>query len=75
MIFQKAKIKGSIQGEKTVFASKIIKITHGEMSSKIGKRPELIMEKPVPEKGNTLIKSFPEFVMAFLSIETFLEVQ
>ena len=65
LISQKTEIKVSIQGEKTAFTSKIIKINHGDICSKIGKRPELIMEKLVPEKGNTLMKSFPEFVMEF----------
>ena len=65
LISHKTEIKVRIEGEKTVFNSKIIKINHGDISSKIGKRPELIMEKLVPEKGNTLIQAFSKFVTEF----------
>lgn len=65
VISKRIEIKIRITGEKTLFASKIIKINHGSISSEIERRAELIIEKLFPEKGNSLIRSVPEVAVEF----------
>ena len=65
VISQRIEIRIWVQGEKTLFTSKIIDINHGSISSEIERRPELIIEKLFPEKGNSLIRSLPEVAVEF----------
>ena len=65
VISQRIEIRIWVQGEKTLFTSKIIDINHGSISSEIERRPELIIERLFPEKGNSLIRSLPEVAVEF----------
>ena len=71
LIFSKTEIKIRIEGEKTIFTSKIIKINQKDISSETGREPELIMEKLVPEEGDILFRSSPEVVTEFFVNEKF----
>jgi hypothetical protein len=55
-----------LKGQETAFASKFIKIDQADAVSRIGGKPELIIEKLIPEKGNTLFHSSPEATVEFL---------
>ncbi|GAG44715.1 unnamed protein product, partial [marine sediment metagenome] len=65
VISKRIEIRIWVQGEKTLFTSKIIEINHGSISSEIESRSELIIEKLFPEKGNSLIRSLPEVALEF----------
>jgi hypothetical protein len=65
VISERAEIRIRVAGEGTPFTSKIIKINHGDISSKIQRRPELIIAELFPEKGNSLIRSSPEVAVEF----------
>ncbi len=65
VISRRIEIRIWVQGEKTLFTSKIIDINHGSISSEIESRPELIIEKLFPEKGNSFIRSLPEVAVEF----------
>jgi hypothetical protein len=65
VISERIGIRIHVEGEKTPFTSQIIRIDHGGISSEIGQRPELIIERLLPEKGNSLIQSFPEVTVEF----------
>jgi len=65
VISKRIEIRIWVQGEKTLFTSKIIKTNHGSISSEIQRRPELIIEKLFPEKGNSFIRSLPEVAVEF----------
>jgi hypothetical protein len=65
VISRRIEIRIWVQGEKTLFTSKIIETNHGSISSEIERRPELIIEKLFPEKGNSLIRSLPEVAVEF----------
>ncbi|MFC1533355.1 hypothetical protein ACFL7M_08340 [Thermodesulfobacteriota bacterium] len=66
LIINRSEIKIRLKGEETEFTSKFIKINQDDILSEIGKSPELIIEKLIPAKGNTLIQSFPEITAEFL---------
>jgi hypothetical protein len=66
LISRKREIRILMQGETAQFTSRIIKVNYGDILSKIGKGHELIIENLAPDTGNTLIKSSPEIVIAFL---------
>lgn len=65
LILNRAQIKVGINGSETLFTSKFIKIDRGDSSSRIGWTSKLIIEKLVPEEGNTLIQSVPEVYIEF----------
>ena len=65
LITKKTEIKVRIEDGKTPFTSRVSKISQGDISSSIGRGPELIIEKLKPEKGNSLIQSFPQVVLEF----------
>jgi hypothetical protein len=65
VISERAEIRIRVTGEGTPFTSKIIKINHGDISSKVQTRPELIIAELFPEKGNSLIRSSPEVAVEF----------
>ena len=65
LISHKREITIQIEGHETSFASRIIMANHGDISLKTGKRPELIIERLTPEKGNILIKSGPHLIATF----------
>ena len=62
----RAEIKVRIKREETAFTSKFIKVSQENLLSEIGKKPELIIEKLIPGKGNILIQSSPEVTVEFL---------
>jgi len=66
LISDKIEIKVQLKGDRTAFASKIIKINKENTSSTIKSEPELIIEKLVPEKGNALIQSCSKVALAFI---------
>jgi hypothetical protein len=65
VISQRIEIRIRVTGEKTLFTSKIIKINHGSISSEMERRPQLIIERLFPEKGNSLMGSLPEVAVEF----------
>jgi hypothetical protein len=65
LISNGTQIKFYVEGENTAFTSRFIKINKEEALSKIGKGPELVIEKLVPAKGNALIQSSREVVAEF----------
>ena len=65
LIENQSEISVRINKEETAFISKFIKINQENTSPEIGKKPELIIEKLVPEKGNTLIQSLPQVNIEF----------
>jgi len=66
MVMTQSKIEIRLKGEKADFTSKFIKINQEHFLSEIGKKPELIIEKLIPEKGNILIQSSQEVTVLFL---------
>lgn len=68
LISNRAEIEVRMKGDETVFASRFMHISydHEEVSSKIGGKPPLIIEKLTPEEGNTLIQSVPRLFLGFL---------
>ena len=65
LISHKTEITIQIEGHETSFASRIIKVNSGDISSGTVKRPELIIERLTPEKGNTLVKSDLRLIAQF----------
>ena len=65
VISKRIEIKIRVKGEKTPFASRIIKINPGSILSKTERRPELIIAELVPERGNFLIQSLPKVAVEF----------
>lgn len=51
--------------EKQVFTTKLLRFKHGDIDLKIGKGPELVIEKLVPERGNSLLQSLPLGILEF----------
>jgi hypothetical protein len=66
MVITQSKIEIRFKGEKANFTSRFIKINQEHLLSQIGKKPELIIEKLIPEKGNILIRSSQEVTVFFL---------
>lgn len=58
-------IKVTIPGDETSFTSKLLKVNYGSIASGKAKGQEFIIEKMVPEKGNTLIESSSEVILEF----------
>ncbi len=58
-----------ITGEETTFTSKLLKITETDLPPHIvaetGWKPEVIIEKLNPDRGNDLIQSSPDVIMEF----------
>ena len=54
-----------IEGEKTVYTSKVLKINLGQVSSEGGQGAEFIIDKVTPETGNALIQTYPEVTLEF----------
>jgi hypothetical protein len=52
--------------EETVFYSKFIKLNQEDPLSKIKARPQMIIERLFPEKGNALIQSVPHVTVEFV---------
>ena len=65
LLHERKEVNLRIQGEKTGFTSKILKINQDDLSSSISKRSSLIIEKLKPEKGNNLIQSTSEVSLEF----------
>jgi hypothetical protein len=65
VISERIEIRIRVEGEKTPFTSQIIKMDRGGISSEIKQRPELIIERLLPEKGDFLIQSLPEVGVEF----------
>ena len=66
MVITQSEIRIRLKGENVDFKSKFNKINQEHVLSEIGRKPELIIEKLIPEKGNVLIRSSQE-VTAFFS--------
>ena len=54
-----------IEKEENLFTTKLIKINKENISSKINEYSELVIEKLIPEKGNSLIQSVSEVAVEF----------
>lgn len=66
LISKKVSVSIRFNEEKETFTSKLLRFKHGDIASKIGKGPELVIEKLVPERGNSLIQSLPRVILGFL---------
>lgn len=66
LISNKIEIKVQVAGDRTAFASKVIKISKENAFSKIQSGPDLIIEKLVPERGNKIIQSSSEVGIEFI---------
>lgn len=66
LISQHTTIKIRVGAEKKIFNSKFIEIIPGAISSRTQRRDELIIDKLIPDRGNSLIQSFPEIRIEFL---------
>jgi len=65
LISNRIEIAIRFKGEDAEFTSKFIEINQEDILSEVGKKPELILEKLIPEKGNILIQSSPEVTAEF----------
>lgn len=65
LITRKTEVKVFFRGEKTEFSTKVIKFDHGDVGSRIGRQPQLIVEKLSPDKGNKFIQSAPDLRLEF----------
>jgi len=80
MISEKIEIKIRIGGKKDTFKSRLINLSSGSSQSTIsnasGNKAELIMEKLIPDEGNSLVQSSPDIMVEctlgsrFLSFDT-----
>ena len=61
-----AAIEVRMEGENTIFTSRLIGIKYGQVSSEIGEKPRLIIEKLTPDEGNVLIQSVSRIFLDFL---------
>lgn len=68
MVMTQSAIEVRLNGEETDFTSRVIKINQEHLLSEIGKKPELVIEKLIPEKGNNLIQSSSK-VTVFFSLQ------
>ena len=65
LVSEKKELKIRVKGEQKFFSTKFIKINRSDISSGIGKSPELVIEKLIPENGNSIIQSSPEIACEF----------
>ena len=65
LISDREEIKVQIEGNSSIFTSKLIKINHEDSPIGIGKEVNLITEKLSPEEGNSLIQSAPHLMVEF----------
>ena len=65
LIFERTKIKIQMGEEKLLFTSRFIKIIQENPLSDNCERPQLIIEKLTPEKGNVLIQSKSRVTVEF----------
>jgi hypothetical protein len=69
LISKKIEVKVRIQGEEGDYFSRFVKIVPGPNGADFFKSsnedPGLAMEKLVPERGNSIIRQFPEVVVEF----------
>ena len=61
-----AEIEVRMDGENTIFSSRLIGIKYDGVSSGIGEKPRLIIEKLTPDEGNVLIQSVSRIFLEFL---------
>ena len=57
LISEKSEVKVLMEGEDADFTTRIIAITQDDPTSQIGKQPVIIIEKLMPDSGNSLIQS------------------
>lgn len=63
LIAKRIEIRIWLEGEKTIFTSRFIRVDLGSISS--GREPGVIIEKLFPEEGNALIQSLPKVAVEF----------
>jgi len=66
LISQKREITVQIEGNKTMYTSRINQAVYGDILSKDGKGDKLIIEKLIPDTGNTFFKFSRRVVIQFL---------
>jgi len=69
LISVKKEIGISINGEKTAFTSRILKINQDDLASSITNKAAVIIDKLQPDKGNALIQSTSKVILSFLISE------
>ena len=65
LIRNRTEIRLLIKGKKAVFTSRFIKRGQGDISSETGEEPILIIDKLMPEKGDSLIQTASKLDVGF----------
>lgn len=58
-------IKITITGNEAPYTSKLLKVNYGSIASGKAKEQEFIIERMIPEDGNSLIQAFPDVKLEF----------
>ncbi|MGD8985593.1 MAG: hypothetical protein PVH99_12925 [Desulfobacteraceae bacterium] len=66
LISHKREITVQIEGNRTLYTSRIISADYGDLLSKMNEESKLIIEMLVPDTGNTLLKLSPKVEIQFL---------
>jgi hypothetical protein len=66
LISRKREITVQIEGNRTLYTSRIISADYGDLLSKMSEESRLIIEMLVPETGNGLLKMSPKLEIQFL---------
>ena len=66
LISHKREITVQIEGNRTLYTSRIISAEYGDLLSKMSEESKLIIEMLVPETGNGLLKMSPKLEIQFL---------
>jgi hypothetical protein len=59
-------IEVRMEAETSIFTSRLIGIRYEQISSEVGEKPRLIIEKLTPDEGNVLIQSVSRIFLGFL---------
>ena len=65
LVSHEKRIVVQTEGEETSFRARVVKVINADHSSRSAEEPVLIIERLVPEQGNTLIKSGSQQVARF----------
>lgn len=66
LIANHVEVKIGLEGEKSDFTSKFIKMNQGDRTLKPEGKTEVIIDKIFPKKGDILIQSYPEIEVEFM---------
>jgi len=66
LVSRKREITVQIEGNKSLYTSRIIRADYGDLFSRVSEESKLIIEKLAPDTGNALLKLSPRVVIQFL---------